>query len=284
MSLPFSLRESRDRGKIGEVARTESMSTALITGASFGIGEALAKALAERGINLVLVARSRDKLEQLAQQLRDRVRVEVIVRDLTEPNAVENVFERVQQKGIEIDLLINNAGFGDYGKFAQNSRTKQLGILHLNVLALVDLTYHFLPLMQQRGRGHILNISSITAFQPMPYLAVYAATKAFILHFSEALWAENQDTGVNILAVCPGPTKTKFFEVAGFDPFENSKDAEKESVTPEYVAKEALKAMDKGHCSVVIGEMGNHAIANISRFLPREAVVKIIEKQFRPKK
>lgn len=260
------------------------MATALITGASFGIGEAFAKVLAEHNTDLVLVARSREKLERLAQQLRDRhsVRVEVIVQDLIEPEAASKVFNAVQRLGIEIDTLVNNAGFGSYGPFTENSRVKQLDIVRLNILALVDLTHHFLAPMQQRGGGQILNISSITAFQPMPYFAVYGATKAFILSFSEALWAENRDTGVKILAVCAGPTQTEFFEVAGFNPFKNHQEAQKESVSPELVARQSLEALARGNSSVVTGEASNHLIANLPRFLPRSMVVKVIEKQFRP--
>jgi uncharacterized protein len=260
------------------------MPTALITGASSGIGEAFAKVLAERKTDLVLVARSRDKLERLAQLLRDlhAVRTEVIVQDLTEPEAAVQVFNAVQHLGLAIDTLINNAGFGDYGEFTENSRAKQLDIIRLNAIALVDLTYHFLPAMQQRKFGQILNISSITAFQPMPYLAVYAATKAFILSFSEALWAENRDKGVKILAVCAGPTQTQFFEVAGYNPFKNAREADRESVSPELVARQSLDALERGACSVVTGGASNHIIANLPRFLPRFMVVNAIAQRFRP--
>jgi short-subunit dehydrogenase len=261
------------------------MSTALITGASSGIGEAFAKVLGERKTDLVLVARSQARLEALARDLRDRyaLRVEVIVCDLSEPDAASRVFNTVQTLGLTIDTLINNAGFGAYGPFIENSRAQQLDMIRVNVLALSDLTYQFLPLMQQRGFGEILNVSSIAGFQPMPYLAVYGATKAFILSFSSALWGENLDTGVKVLAVCPGPTKTRFFEVAGYNPFKNAQEASKESVSPEWVARESLKALARGDSHLVTGGLSNHLITATSRFLPRGMLVRAIEKQFRPR-
>ncbi|MDY6785293.1 MAG: SDR family oxidoreductase [Cyanobacteriota bacterium] len=261
------------------------MPTALITGASSGIGEAFAKALAERQTDLVLVARSQDKLETLARELRDRhaVRAEVIVCDLSEPDGPSRIFNTVQTLGLAIDTLINNAGFGDYGSFVENSREKQLDMIRVNVLSLTDLTYQFLPLMQQRGVGEIINLSSIAGFQPMPYLAVYAATKAFVLSFSEALWGENKDTGVKVLAVCPGPTKTQFFDVAGFNPFKNAKEAAKQSTSPEWVVRESLKALERGESHLVTGGVANHLITTVPRFLPREMLVRAIEQQFRPR-
>lgn len=259
--------------------------TALITGASSGIGEGFANAFAERKTDVVLVARSGDKLHRLAQNLRDRhpIRAEVIVQDLTEPDGAIAVGEAVRQKNIQIDTLVNNAGFGDYGDFATNSRSKQLGIVRLNVLALTDLTYQFLPAMQERGGGQILNIASITGFQPMPYLAVYAATKAFILSFSEALWAENRERGVRILAVCPGPVdKTNFFAVAGFNPFKTAEEAARKAETPESVVREAFLALEQGKSTVVTGKLSNHLITKLPRFLPRQAIARAVEMQFRP--
>jgi len=259
--------------------------TALITGASFGIGEGFAHAFAKRKTDLVLVARSADKLQQLAQQLRDRYQicVEVIAQDLTEADGAIAVCEAIRQQNIEINTLVNNAGFGDYGDFAANSREKQLGILRLNVLALTDLTYQFLPKMQERGFGQIINISSITAFQPMPYLAVYAASKAFILSFSEAIAAENDKTGVRVLVVCPGPVdQTKFFEVSGFNPYKSAEEAARKAETPESVAREALKALEQGKSTVVTGKVGNHIIVNLPRFLPRPTITKIIKQKFCP--
>lgn len=258
------------------------MATALITGASAGIGAAFAQELATRQTNLVLVARSEDKLQQLAQQLREqfKIQVEVIVQDLTEPSATSAVFEAITQKGLTIDLLINNAGFGQYGAFAEQDRERQLKMIQLNILTLVDLTHQFIVGMRERRSGSIINIASTAAFQPLPYLSVYAATKAFVLSFSEALWAENRGYGVRVLAVCPGPTETSFFKEAEFpSSFANTPGLSFTSV--EDVVRDALKALEKNHSNIVTGGLGNQLLVNASRFLPRETLVNAVEKQFR---
>lgn len=259
------------------------MGTALITGASSGIGAAFAEALAKRGMNVVLVARSEDRLLALANILKSQhgIRADVMVQDLTQPDAATTVYKAVAALGVEVDLLINNAGFGDYGAFGDRPRQTQLDMVQLNIAALVDLTHQFLPQMQERRSGSILNIASIAGFQPMPYLSVYAATKAFVLSFSEALWAENQTTGVHIMAVCPGPTESRFFEVANF-PQTLASDGQG-IVSAEVVVQEALQALDKRQSNVVTGGMGNQMIVNAARFLPRQTLVNGIAKLFRPK-
>ncbi|CDN16600.1 MAG: SDR family oxidoreductase [Richelia sp.] len=256
------------------------MSTALITGASFGIGRTFAEKLAASRTNLVLVARSKDKLTQLAQKLQEqyKLEVEVIVQDLTESDAATKIFNTTQAKDLTIDLLINNAGFGDYGEFAERDGERQMKMLQLNIVALVDLTHKYLPLMRKRRRGSIINVSSIAAFQPMPYFSVYAATKAFVLSFSEALWAENKPYGVGVLVVCPGPTDTNFFVAADF-PTDLPNKANS-IARPEEVVNDALSALDKGKSTVVSGGFFNQAIVNIPRFFPRETIVSILEKQF----
>ncbi|MEC4895874.1 MAG: SDR family oxidoreductase [Oscillatoria sp. PMC 1051.18] len=261
------------------------MSTALITGASSGIGEAFAIELAKRKNDLVLLARSEKKLQEIAQQLQHKyqIRAEVIAQDLTETDAGTKVFKAVQDKNLQIDLLINNAGFGDYGRFSETDREKQLDIVKLNVLALVDLTHQFLPLMQQRGEGSIINVSSFAAFQPIPYLSVYGATKVFILHFSEALWAENLDTGVKIIAFCPGPTETNFFSRAGFGKFASGGEKEGAAASPESVVKEALLALENNNSYVVAGGIQNKIISRLSGILPRPLLVRLVARQFRPK-
>ncbi|MEC4983079.1 MAG: SDR family oxidoreductase [Oscillatoria sp. PMC 1068.18] len=261
------------------------MSTALITGASSGIGEAFAVELAQRKNDLVLVARSENKLQQLAQELQKKyqIRAEVIAQDLTENNAGTIIFKTTQEKNLQIDLLINNAGFGDYSRFSETSHEKQIDMVKLNVLALVDLTHQFLPLMQQRGQGSIINVSSFTAFQPIPYFSLYAATKVFILHFSEALWAENINTGVKILAFCPGPTETNFFNRANFDKFASGGAKEGLAASPESVVKEALQALENNNSYVVAGGMQNKILSRLSGILPRPLLVKLLEKKFRPK-
>jgi uncharacterized protein len=241
------------------------MTTALVTGASSGIGEEFARQLAEKKTDLILVARSQDKLEKLANSLQQQysIKAEVIGQDLTLPAAGKTVFDLVQQKGLSVDLLINNAGFGDYGTFSDRDLSKQLAMIQLNVTVLTELTGLFLPVMKARGNGGIINISSIAGYQPLPYMSVYAATKAFVLNFTEALWGENKGSGVSILAVCPGATESEFFNRADF------------------VVTEALKAVEKGHSTIVTGGIGNQIIVNLPRFLPRDLLVNAVEKQFK---
>ncbi|PLZ97849.1 oxidoreductase [Fischerella thermalis CCMEE 5268] len=257
------------------------MPTALITGASSGIGKAFAEELAAQNHNLVLVARSEDKLNELANQLNQKyqIQVDVIAKDLTEPGATNTVFEFTKEKALTIDLLINNAGFGDYGDFAETDEERQIKMVQLNVLALVDLTHKFLPLMRQRRSGSIINISSIAAFQPIPYLSVYSASKAFVRHFSEALWAENRQYGIRVLVCCPGPTETNFFTEAKFPPALVSKNTQVS--TSEEVVKETLKALEKGDSTVVIGGFSTHFITKVAGVVPRETLLNILEKQFK---
>ncbi|MGK7890486.1 MAG: SDR family NAD(P)-dependent oxidoreductase [Leptolyngbyaceae cyanobacterium] len=260
------------------------MQTSLITGASSGIGAAFAQAMAARGDTLVLVARSQDKLQALAQQLRQQHggRVEVIVQDLTQDHAAEAIAHTVRTLNLTVDVLINNAGFGDYGEFWQRDRQKQLDMIRLNILALTDLTYQFLPDMVKRRSGSIINVGSIAAFQPIPYMAIYAATKAFVLSFSEALWVEAEPFGVKVLALCPGPTTTNFQTVADF-PDVMSNGAEKVTMSAEAVVAEAMEAIDSGVPNFVNGGPINQFLVNVSRFMPRATLVKSVGQQFRPK-
>ena len=261
------------------------MTTALITGASSGIGKEFAQQLAAKKNNLILVARSQDKLTAIASELQQQhlIDVEVIALDLTVPAAGKTVFDLVEQKGLAVDLLINNAGFGDYGLFSDRDLSKQLAMIQLNLMVLTELTGLFLPLMKSRGYGGIINLSSIAGFQPLPYMSVYGATKAFVLSFTEALWAENKDSGVSILALCPGPTESQFFERADFpDSVTESQSASAALTSTKEVVAEALKALAKGHSNRVTGNIANRFIANIPRFMPRELLVTAVEKQFKP--
>lgn len=258
------------------------MTTALITGASSGIGAAFAEELAQQKTDLVLVARSENKLNHLADKLQSQfaIRAEVIVQDLTLPSAGKSVFETVAQKGITIDLLINNAGFGDYGAFVDRSLSKQMEMIQLNITAVVELTGLFLPEMKQKGTGGIINISSIAGFQPLPYMSIYAATKAFVLNFTEALWAENKGSGVNILALCPGPTESQFFITAEFPQSFAGKNGGNLTSTEE-VVKEALSALGKNQSTLVTGGISNQLLVNVPRFIPRDWLVSAVEKQFK---
>jgi short-subunit dehydrogenase len=257
------------------------MPTALITGASGGIGAAFAAELAKRQHNLILVARSEAKLQQLAAQLQQefKISVEIIVQDLTAPGATNTVFNTVVQKGWTVDLLVNNAGFGDYGAFADRPLAKQVEILQLNIVALVELSHLFLSGMRERRSGSIINVASLAAFQPMPYLSIYAATKAFVLSFSEALWAENKDFGVRVLALCPGPTESDFFKAAEFPEGLASSSGQK-LVPADEVVRDALKALEKNESNVVTGGFLNQIIVNMPRLMPRELLVNSIAKVF----
>lgn len=258
------------------------MKTALITGASAGIGAAFAKELAERKTDVILVARSQEKLEKLAEELQSQhhIKAHVIIQDLTQPGATKAIFEQVSQQGLTVDLLINNAGFGDYGAFAERKLEKQVQMIQLNVLALVELTHLFLTEMKKRRSGAIINVSSISAYQALPYCSVYSATKAFILHFTEALWAENKDSGVRILALCPGPTESNFFVEAEFP--NTFGGAGQNYATAKEVAKETLLALQKDFSTIVTGGINNQIIVNLPRLLPRDTVISMVEKQFRP--
>ena len=246
--------------------------TALITGASSGIGAAFARALAAKGCDLILVARSEEKLYTLASQLADKhsIRAEVIVADLSRVGAARTVFEETQQRGLTVDILINNAGFGTYGPFDTLNAEREQEVIRLNVATLVDLTHSFLPAMLARHQGAIINVASVAAFQPIPYQAVYAATKAFVLSFSEALWGEYRTQGVRVLALSPGETATEFFHVLG-----NGYDTPLGNVeTPEQVVQVGLRALERGRPSVVSGRQ-NALLANSSRFIPRGLGVRL---------
>lgn len=255
---------------------------ALITGASYGIGKAFAQELARQNYDLALVARSADKLQEVAQQLQTDYQIQtfVMAQDLTEPNAGQLIYDTLHNQNWTIDLLINNAGFGDYGKFIDRSLTKQLNMIQLNVTVLTELTGLFLPGMIERRQGGIINVSSIAGYQPLPYMSVYSATKAFVLNFTEALWAEYKDSGVHLLALCPGPTESEFPIRAEF-PMNFGKDKKQNIASAQEVVKEALKALEKNQCSLVTGGLGNQFIVNVSRFVPRDLLVTAIEKQFK---
>ena len=258
------------------------MTTSLITGASYGIGAIFAEKLASRKHSLVLVARSHDRLQALADQLSQRygVQVTVIVQDLTETNAVKSVFTQLERQGVEIDWLVNNAGFGAYGEFVEGDIDNYLNMIQLNVMALVELTYRCLPEMRSRQAGNILNIGSTASFQPLPYFSVYAATKAFVLSFSEALWHECKPYGIKVLAVCPGPTETEFFKSAGF-PASLGEQVKQNYASPDAVVEEALKALDQERSNVVTGGFMNQVMVNAARFFPREPLTNAVGRMFK---
>jgi short-subunit dehydrogenase len=221
--------------------------TALITGASSGIGLELTRCFAKDGHNVIMVANHPDKLQAAAQAIRSEypgIRVESVSSDLSRDGAAQQVYAQVQALGLPIDFLVNDAGFGERGLFLQTDLDKEIAIIHTNVIALVTLTKYYLKEMANRGSGKILQVSSVAAFLPHPLLAVYAATKSFVLSFSESLQNEIKDTGVTITALCPPPTETNFFEVAHM---ENTKVANSSQVrSAEEVAQAGYEGLMKG--------------------------------------
>jgi len=186
--------------------------TALITGASSGIGCELARLFARDGYSLVLVARSGDELKKIAEQLKSDhgISAMVIARDLSSPSSPQEIFDKVQADGIAIDILVNNAGFGTYGSFSETNLKDELEMMQVIMVSATHLTKLFLPAMIARGQGRILNVASMAAFQPGPLIAVYCASKSYVLSLSEALAEELRNTGVTVTALCPGPVKTGF--------------------------------------------------------------------------
>jgi short-subunit dehydrogenase len=251
--------------------------TALITGASSGIGKTFAQALAERGAHLILVARSEGKLQELASALRKAhgVSIEVIAADLSTEGASQTIYQAVRQRGQEVDILINNAGFATHGRFETLAAERDHEEVMLNTATVADMTHAFLPAMLEKGEGVVVNVASTAAFQPVPYMAIYGATKAFVLSFSEALWAECRPRGVSVMALCPGATDTAFFDVAGSEAAVGSK------MTPERVVAIALRALEHRRSYVVTGRT-NALLAQVARLLPRQMVTRIAERTLRP--
>lgn len=250
----------------------KNLRAALVTGASSGIGEAFARALAAEGLDLVLVARSGEKLRTLARDLTETYlrRVEVVTADLTSPGAAAKIFEAVQKREMPVDLLVNNAGFGSAGSFHKLDLDRERHQIRLNAEALVEMTHVFLPAMLARKRGGIINVASMAAFQPLPYMSVYAATKAFVLAFSGGLRGEVRDKGINVLCVCPGPVDTPFFEATGNTRLRATVPRPMMTTAPKVVAA-SLKAFRTGRAIVVPG-MANRLVAAGSRLMPRETL------------
>ncbi len=246
-------------------------STALVTGASKGIGAAFAEQLAARGMNLVLVARSLDALEHLAKRLSDEYGVQCIAlpADLADPGAPNWIANELERRGIQVDLLINNAGLGLSGSFLSHEPKQKRAEIQVNVQALVALTHLFGRGMKERRRGGIINIASNASFQPLPAMATYAATKAFVLHFSEALSFELADSGVQVMAACPGPTATEFF--AGT----SAKVSAKNMDSSQSVVRKTLDAFDQGKTVAYPTRISVRLGTLLPRFLPRWLVTRI---------
>jgi uncharacterized protein len=246
---------------------------ALVTGASSGIGEAFARALAAHGWNLLLVARSADRLRDLSDELASAhdVRALAVPADLAEPGAAARVWTAATgEEGRRIGLVVNNAGFGLRGDFHTLSLERQSAMVQLNCTALMELAHHAVRHMREAGGGGVLNVASIVAFQPVPRMAVYAATKAFVLSLSEAMAEENAEAGVRVLAVCPGPTPTGFQAVAG----NRVREGQPGYRTAEQVVDEALRALEAGKRLVVPG-LPNRVATTLSRLLPLGAATRL---------
>ena len=252
---------------------------ALITGASAGIGTALARELAAGGTNLVLTARRRDRLAGLAAELsaKHNIRTLICVADLAQPLGPQQIFSFTEEKNITVDLLVNNAGFGAYGEFRKVALERLVEMTQVNVTAVVHMTHLYLPGMISRGAGDILIVASTAAFQAVPYISTYAATKTFDLHFAEGLAEEVRQYGVRVCALCPGSTATEFFQVAG-----QRNHTRRDPETPEKVAHVGLRALAAGKSSVISG-FKNWVGAESVRLVPRGLVARVAAGIFRPK-
>ena len=248
--------------------------TALVTGASGGIGEELARLFAADGHDLVLVARSRDKLARLAEELEGKhgVGARVVASDLARPEAPRELFDELQGAGVAVDALVNNAGFGSYGLFAETDLQSELELLQVNVVALTHLTKLFMPGMIARRRGYLMNVASTAAFQPGPLMAVYYASKAYVLSLSEALANECEGTGVVVSALCPGPTETGFVAAAGMG---DSKLFDRAVMDARTVAAEGYRGLLAGKTLVIPG-FRNNLLARTVGFFPRNLVTKVV--------
>ncbi len=257
------------------------MQTALITGASGGLGLELARLAAADGYRLILTARSENKLIEVAKDLSTTYAVEthVFKADLSDEKDVQALIDFTEEKNLEVSMLINNAGFGDYGLFHETDFEKESRMIMLNIHALTRLTKHFLPAMMRRKSGYIMNVSSVAAFQPGPYMSVYYATKAYVLSLSEAIASEVKDDGVKVSAFCPGPTDTGFVDAANLNDSKLFKLMKAASAAK--VALYGYKALLKGKSLAVPG-LTNKLMITFVRFMPRKwvtASVKMVSKK-----
>ena len=252
----------------------------LVTGASSGIGEALARRIARDGRRLVLVARRTDRLETLARELREAtgVAADVVPADLTQPGAVSALVAEIERRGLAVDWLVNNAGFGTVGRFDTLPVERELEEIRLNVQALVELCGRCLPGMVQRRRGAVMNIASLGAYGPGPYMAAYVATKSFVLSFSESIAVELKGTGVEVLCVCPGFTRTEFQQKADVDTHLLPDLA---WMSADTVADQAVRSV--GHRTVLVNGVMNSVMASSMRFVPRGMVARMVAGLLRPK-
>jgi short-subunit dehydrogenase len=253
---------------------------AVVTGASSGLGRGLAARLADRGMSLVLTGRNQVRLDEGSEQIRranPQVQVETVAADLSTRSGVSALLDHVGERPVEV--LINNAGFGSYGSFAEADAEREADEVAVDVSAVIALARAFLPGMLARRSGGILNVASTIAFQPAPYQAVYGASKAFVLSFSQALWAEARTAGVAVTALCPGPTRTGFVDALGADVGHTA--IYSRLAEPEPVIEAGLRGLEKGR-AVVIPGVRNKVIAASGRFMPREWLTRVSARLLRP--
>jgi short-subunit dehydrogenase len=250
---------------------------AVVTGASSGIGEEFARQLASRGYDLVLVARRVDRLTDLAERIRVTHEVECVPfgSDLASPEARDHLCQALAPEKERLEVLVNNAGFGTHGFFRETDLDRELEMIDVNCSAPVHLTKRVLPWMLERKRGFIINVASLSAFTPGPVMAMYYATKAFLLSFSEALWEECRDTGVVVTALCPGPVKTEFQRMAGLSP--KARSSGTAPVAVEEVVLDAIEGALANRRVVIPGYQAKMA-AMLSRYTPRERMLKTVRK------
>jgi short-subunit dehydrogenase len=251
---------------------------AVVTGASAGIGEAIAAELAEAGVNLVLTARRRERLDLLAERLRTQhsIQTQVIVADLALPQAPQQIFDATEGAGLQVDVLINNAGFGEYGEFLKTDLEMQLNMVQVNCTAVVHLSRLFLPPMAGRRRGAVMIVASTAAYQPVPYLATYGATKAFDRMLGEALAEEMKPYGVRVSALCPGPTESEFGQVAG-----KRLNDRRKAQSAVQVARRGLEGLAQGKPWVIPYLRGRLQVF-AQRFVPRRVVTAAAGRMLRP--
>jgi len=256
------------------------MKATLITGASSGIGEAFARRLASKKHDLVLVARSEKALHELCDELMlaHNITAHYVSLDLTDADADEQLFAETEEHGFEIDWLINNAGFGSYGDFSKLDLVNEKRMIDLNIRSLIALTHRYLQGMRKRKSGTIINVSSAAGFQPIPFMTTYAATKAFVTSFSEAVAAENHPFGIQVMALCPGPTTTNFQAVAKLDlPVEI-----KGKQTAEEVVEAALRGVRSGRTRIVSG-LVNDLVSRVVNFVPNIVITRLMARILRSK-
>ncbi len=252
---------------------------ALVTGSSAGIGKAIAEELAAGGTNLLLTARRVDRLQEIAAGLRSthKISTEIFEADLANPSSPEGLFRFTEEKGIPVELLVNNAGFGQFGELPNVDTKRLLDMVQVNCTAVLHLTRLFLPQMIARRRGDVLIVASTAAFQAVPYISTYAATKAFDLYLAEGLAEEMKPHGIRVCALCPGTTESEFHDVAGHPLHSRGRQE-----TAGKVAKTGLQALAAGK-SYVISGLGNYLGAHGERLVPRRFVTRVAAKMFRPR-